>query len=541
MARGGKKRTKAAGFRECEDEPGCVICLNAPPVGEGQHHCNTCAPGAWVVCAKCEDSIRGKTCPLCRADYMREPTSGWEALPTSTTTLELDSQPTQDELKRLAVRFPSLHTLEISVDYEDEPEELDFSDGVRFPALISLTLSCIGLRSITFTEANTPMLKRLSLSNILGSVCPFHLALPQLQSFSAEHTMLGERPIDAGQFGLSLSRCPRLETVDTYNFRCLGDVNYAVAPSLRSLRLHRSECSSHLDLLYAPKLRDVSLQAAYELTGFKLRNIPTANLAMVEALLVARTQAQESAATEALAEDARWRDQSNQKALTKEARKRGWIDRSEKWRVNSEPPAGMGGSDDGDSDDMFMGGMGGEHSAYEEILGEHCESLYQKRMGPALKAAESEHISASVADDSLPRCTIDVTNMDGFQLTNLEPQVRGRCKVRGRSSEGGFGGFGGGFGMGDFGMSGGDGSGGSDDDDDDDDDNDDDDDDDDDADEDEDEDEDEESDEDGGEEDEDGEGMFGAPPEEFMRMMQMLHDRAGPTMRGRSGGAPPPR
>ena len=55
--------------------------------------------------------------------------------------------------------------------------------------------------------------------------------------------------------------------------------------------------------------------------------------------------------------------------------------------------------------------------------------------------------AASVADDSLPRCTIDVTNMDGFSLKNLEPQVRGRCKVRGRSSDGGFGGFGGGFGI----------------------------------------------------------------------------------------------
>ena len=75
------------------------------------------------------------------------------------------------------------------------------------------------------------LLEALSLSNISGRVCPFHLALPQLRSFFAEHTMLGEREVDAGQFGLSLSRCPRLETVDSYKLRYLGDVNYAVLPS----------------------------------------------------------------------------------------------------------------------------------------------------------------------------------------------------------------------------------------------------------------------------------------------------------------------
>ena len=52
-----------------------------------------------------------------------------------------------------------------------------------------------------------------------------------------------------------------------------------------SISLHRSECTSHLDILFAPKLREVSLQAAYDLRGFKLRNIPSATLATVEALL----------------------------------------------------------------------------------------------------------------------------------------------------------------------------------------------------------------------------------------------------------------
>ena len=488
--------------------------MTPPPEGEGEHHCTTCAPGAWVICARCEEEIKKKKrCPVCRTDYMHEPTSGWESLPTSTTTLELDAQPTQDELKRLSVRFPQLERLEISAEYEDDPDELDFAaDGVRLPALKMLSLACVGLTSITFTEANTPALEHLSLSNITGQVCPFHLALPQLTSFFAEHTMLGERYMDTGQFGLSLSRCPRLETVDTYKFRCLGDCNYAVLPALQNLSLHRSECTTHLDILYAPKLTDVSLQAAYELRGFKLRNIPTATVATVEALLASKAEAAESARQAARAEDARWRDQSQQKALTKEARNRGWIERDEKWRVNPEPPAGI--DDDADSDDMFFGGGGGgrsEYDVYEEILSEHCEEMFRKRVEPATKAAEAEHLGASVADASLPRCSIDVTNMSGFRLSSLEPQVRGRCRVRKES----FDGFGGGFGSG---FGGGCGSGGSDDE------------------------------EDEGEEDDDDDdhgdefGMGGDPRAQFMQMMQMMHAGRAPLppFGGRTAGGSPP-
>ena len=134
---------------------------------------------------------------------------------------------------------------------------------MRFPALISLELTCVGLKSLTFTEHNTPLLEELTLSNVQGECCPFHLALPQLRVLDAEHTMLGERPIDEGQFGLSLSRCPRLEAVRSYKFRCLGDCNYAVLPSLTSLLLHRSECTTHLDILYAPELYGNLLSSSF--------------------------------------------------------------------------------------------------------------------------------------------------------------------------------------------------------------------------------------------------------------------------------------
>ena len=219
---------------------------------------------------------------------MRAAASEWEGLPASTTELDLLEQPSQDELKRIAAHFPGLQRLDISPDedvltHENEPDELDFSaDGIHFPALRSLSLSCVGMKSIAFTEANTPLLEALSLSSVLGDACPFTLALPRLRSLFAEHTTLGERSIDAGQFGLSLSRCPLLETVESYKFRSLGDINYAVLPSLVSLTLHRFECTGHLDILYAPRLRTVSLQAAYDLREFKLRNLPSATLATVQ-------------------------------------------------------------------------------------------------------------------------------------------------------------------------------------------------------------------------------------------------------------------
>ena len=34
--------------------------------------------------------VKGKQCPICRGDYMREAASGWDALPAGTKELRLD-------------------------------------------------------------------------------------------------------------------------------------------------------------------------------------------------------------------------------------------------------------------------------------------------------------------------------------------------------------------------------------------------------------------------------------------------------------------
>ena len=131
------------------------------------------------------------------------------------------------------------------------------------------------------------------------------------------------------------------------------------------------------------------------------------------------------------AEEARWRDQTNLKALTKEARQRGWIERGDKWRVAAEAPEQemdeMGMFESGMDMDMDMH-MDEEGGVEEEVLAEHLQELFEEKMSPASHGA-LECLGPSVEDRSLPRCTIDTTNMSGFRLGTLEPQVRGRCKV----------------------------------------------------------------------------------------------------------------
>ena len=67
--------------------------------------------------------------------------------------------------------------------------------------------------------------------------------------------------------------------------------------------------------------------------------------------------------------------------------------------------------------------------------------MFDEMASKMTKPAESELLGPSVADASLPRVTIDTTNMGGFRLSSLEPQVRGRCKlVKTSGDDWGFGG-----------------------------------------------------------------------------------------------------
>jgi hypothetical protein len=339
---------------------------------------------------------------------------------------------------QMAARFPLLDSLAIAVDEEAEEEEeeddgLDLSaDGVRFPALKSLDLQGVGLQSLILTEANTPALEVLALSRIPGLICPFQLSLPRLRSFSAEFSMLGERHNDAGQFGLSLSRCPSLTQVQTFKFRGLGRDNYLVLPSATSVSIKRSEGTTHLDILYAPKLRHLSVKSCYNLQTLRLRNVPGATAATAAAMSAAILAAQEAARTELQAEDAKWRDQGAAKraALTQEAHRLGWLQPGTKWCVAAEAPP------DDDEDDPYTGGRRPGWNYCEEILQEHIDNLFRKKVKAATAEAETRLLAVSVEDRSHPRCLINTTGSVEFRIKSLEPQVQWRYQTK-RTTEAG--------------------------------------------------------------------------------------------------------
>ena len=125
------------------------------------------------------------------------------------------------------------------------------------------------------TSDNTPKLERIDLFNLTEDVSVFYLDLPELKYFSAEHTYINAA---RNSFGLSLSRCPKLEHVDTYKFLGMSGRTFCVLPNCESIDLHRSECTDSLDILNAPKLSSLSVQAAYNLHHLRLRDLLGAKL-----------------------------------------------------------------------------------------------------------------------------------------------------------------------------------------------------------------------------------------------------------------------
>ena len=323
----------------------CAICYNKPARGDkGEHRCAVCTKGAWLVCKKCDEKLAGGMCPMCRNDYARQP-AAWESEPPSTTSLTIYSRLTQSELVRLTTTFPQLQRLILNFDYEfefdaDDGPELEFS-GVVFPHLTHLRLEGVPLRSLTFTAANMPSLEVLALVNCVGGLCPFHLALPELKTLVVEHTHIDEREVDHGQFGLSLSRCPKLEVFDSYKFRGLGDSNFLILPSIKTMRLQRADGLRHLDIVYAPHLTNLTMRGTLEISSFRLRHVPGVAVSDVMGLLGGLRQARESARQAARAEDTRWRAQApaERKRLTREAKLLGWIGRAEDWVVSAVNPS----------------------------------------------------------------------------------------------------------------------------------------------------------------------------------------------------------
>ena len=153
-----------------------------------------------------------------------------------------------------------------------DPPPLDFS-RIHLPSLTSLELACANVGLLQLTSDNTPSITSIDLHNLLDDFA-LRLELPELVSFDAEHSFVGGPLSQPNDFGLSLSRCPKLETVRTYKFRGLAGRNFCVCPRLYSLTLYRSECTDSLDILSAPALVELNVRAAYGMQHLRVRDFP---------------------------------------------------------------------------------------------------------------------------------------------------------------------------------------------------------------------------------------------------------------------------
>ena len=183
------------------------------------------------------------------------------------------AHPTQSQFEAFAQKHP--HTTSLSMSFEHpnhDPPPLDFS-RIHLPSLTSLELACANVGLLQLTSDNTPSITSIDLHNLLDDFA-LRLELPELVSFDAEHSFVGGPLSQPNDFGLSLSRCPKLETVRTYKFRGLAGRNFCVCPCLYSLTLYRSECTDSLDILSAPALVELNVRAAYGMQHLRVRDFP---------------------------------------------------------------------------------------------------------------------------------------------------------------------------------------------------------------------------------------------------------------------------
>lgn len=166
----------------------------------------------------------------------------------------------QKEIEEIPSTMPNVRILTIRSTgcYDDS---LSPTLDVSMPLLETLKLIDVALDRVKLNTELTPLIEELFMQNIPDD-CDLTVLLPELKSFSMHY--YGPPNNDAWIHDM-LSTATKLQTFDSYKLRIGPELHFA-SNDLQSIRLHRAECLESLSV-YAPKLRELSLQACYGLDG----------------------------------------------------------------------------------------------------------------------------------------------------------------------------------------------------------------------------------------------------------------------------------
>lgn len=131
---------------------------------------------------------------------------------------------------------------------------------VAMPKLLSLKLIDVAFAKVILNHNLTPMVEELFMQNIPDE-CHLTVELPKLKSFSMHYYAPDENDMWIHDM---LMTATNLVTFDSYKLGVYPELNFA-GNDLQTIRLHRADCLESVSI-YAPRLKELILQACYDLT-----------------------------------------------------------------------------------------------------------------------------------------------------------------------------------------------------------------------------------------------------------------------------------
>jgi len=179
--------------------------------------------------------------------------------------LEVNYYITQEDFQRLAASTlgKDVVSLLCHPEYDDVNWIVLDTSKVAFPSLKILDFSSQPVKAVHFTQDCYPMLECISIEQCGASPFEYwNLDLPTLESLHFEFVDCD----DSCNFGPSLSKCPKLESFNSYKLWGLGSVreHTLVLPNCNSFDMVRSDCLLGLKI-WAPKLEELGLRSCHDL------------------------------------------------------------------------------------------------------------------------------------------------------------------------------------------------------------------------------------------------------------------------------------